>query len=94
MPNVFSPNGDKLNDGFTVYGNQACIAAIQVLRVFDRWGALIFEKRDFPVGEESLGWDGRAALKDAPAGVYAYYCELRLHNGAVKKLSGDVTVVR
>lgn len=94
VPNVFSPNGDKLNDGFTVYGNEACIAAIQVLRVFDRWGALIFEKRDFPVGEESLGWDGRAGLRDAPAGVYAYYCELRLHNGAVKKLSGDVTVVR
>jgi gliding motility-associated-like protein len=94
VPNIFSPNSDNLNDGFTVYGNKACIEAIQLLRIFDRWGNLLFEKHDFPTNQEKDGWDGRAALKDAPAGVYAYYCELRLYNGAVKKLSGDVTIVR
>ncbi len=39
-PNVFSPNGDGLNDRFTIYGRG--ITEIKLLQVFDRWGNQLF----------------------------------------------------
>ena len=53
VPNTFTPNGDGLNDVFIPVGKN--IAELQ-LRVFDRWGGLLFETTDL-----TMGWDGTYA---------------------------------
>ncbi|MEZ4757912.1 MAG: gliding motility-associated C-terminal domain-containing protein [Flavobacteriales bacterium] len=50
VPNTFTPNGDGLNDVFTPVGKNI---ADFTLRVFDRWGELLYETSDL-----NMGWDG------------------------------------
>jgi gliding motility-associated-like protein len=57
IPNTFSPNGDGSNDVFYVRGKG--LDRVKSLRIFDRWGEVVFEKKDFAVNDASVGWDGR-----------------------------------
>jgi len=52
IPNVFTPNGDGLNDVFFPKGKG--IRTIKYLRVFNRWGELVYETKD-----PKIGWDGK-----------------------------------
>jgi gliding motility-associated-like protein len=95
IPNVFHPNDDGINDWFTLYSSIDCIKSIKYLRVYDRWGSLFFERKDFPTNIDKLGWDGTIeGGKKADTGVYIYDCVLVLASGAEVEYSGDVTVVR
>jgi gliding motility-associated-like protein len=81
IPNVFTPNNDDLNDIFIP--NLTDCADIQLFAVYNRWGEKMFETN------ENKGWDGYYNNKLAPAGVYAYFIELkttigiRIHKGSV-----------
>lgn len=57
IPNVFTPNGDGVNDRFTVFSTPE-IKEIQRLRLYDRWGQLLYELKNFPPNDVSYGWDG------------------------------------
>lgn len=94
IPNVFSPNGDGNNDFFTVFGGGA-IDRVEQLRVYDRWGGLLYEAAEpFPANEPTLGWDGTLNGRPVNSGVYVYYVEVRYINGALERYRGDVTVVQ
>ncbi len=92
LPNAFSP-GRPGNDGFTAFGG-AVLKEIRALRVFDRWGELVFERQHFAPNLPELGWDGRFRGKDLPPGVYAYHLELLFANGETQSFQGSVLLVR
>ncbi len=79
VPNAFSPNGDGINDLFTM---QSPLPMEFTMHIFNRWGSLIFKT------EQSIPWDGSVDGKRVAEGVYLYVIET---NG--QKFSGDVTVV-
>ncbi|MBL7739607.1 MAG: PKD domain-containing protein, partial [Chitinophagaceae bacterium] len=56
VPNTFSPNGDGSNDRF--YPRGRGLYSIKTLRIFNRWGEIVFERHDFPVNNALSGWDG------------------------------------
>ncbi len=91
IPNTFSPNGDGSNDVF--YPRGRGLYSIKVLRVFNRWGELVFEKRDFPVNNAASGWDGTYKGKKPQADVYVYQAEVFCDNGALLKLNGNVALI-
>lgn len=94
IPNVISPDGDGNNDRFTIFGSPA-IANVEVLRIYNRWGGLVFESSaPYPANEELLGWDGTLAGEPVNAGVYVYYTEISYINGRREGYRGDITVVR
>jgi gliding motility-associated-like protein len=93
LPNAFQPDDDGRNDWF--YPQTAsCVRLVRVLRVYSRWGELVFERRDFDPNEETLGWDGRFRQQEMTPGVFTWYGEFELTNGQQLLLGGDVTVVR
>lgn len=57
VPSAFSPNGDGINDTFTVFGDVG-ISKIHSIQILDRWGNLVFAQDDFEANQEYLGWDG------------------------------------
>ena len=69
LPTAFTPNGDGLNDDFGAVGE-----GIEKyhLRIFNRWGQVIFETENV-----SNKWDGSYKGKLAPLGEYSY--ELLAH---------------
>lgn len=93
VPDAFSPNDDGINDRLVLYAG-AEVAQALVFRVFDRWGGLIFEQRNFESNDESAGWNGTTRGKPAPAGVYIWQAEVRLINGATLRVQGEVNLLR
>ncbi len=91
IPNTFSPNGDGSNDRF--YPRGRGLYSIKTLRVFNRWGELVFEKRNFAVNDASQGWDGMYKGRKAPADVYVYQAEIFCNNGELLKLSGNIALI-
>ena len=93
IPNVFSPNFDGVNDYFEVFPGKA-VEQIVSLRVFNRWGALVFQQENFAPGDPIGRWDGRFGSRDYDPGVYVYVAEVAFLDGAVERFSGDVTILK
>ena len=64
------------------------------MRIFNRWGELIFEKRNFPVNAPAAGWDGNFKGKSAPVDAYVYIIEFVCDNGSIIPFKGNVTLIR
>jgi gliding motility-associated-like protein len=92
VPNTFSPNGDGVNDVF--YPRGKGLYNIQSMRVFNRWGQLVFERRDFPANSAAMGWDGNFNGRPAQSDVYIYMIDVVCNNAQVVTLKGDVTLIR
>lgn len=93
MANAFSPNGDGVNDLFTVQAD-GVLQNIQYFGVFDRWGTLVFERANFAPNTQENAWDGTYRQQSAPLGVYVYFVEILQPNGRLYKLTGDVLLAR
>jgi gliding motility-associated-like protein len=91
MPNTFTPNSDGNNDVF--YPRGRGLERVKMLRVFNRWGEVVFEKREFPVNDASAGWDGTYRGVKPKADVYVYQLEVFCENGEVIRLNGNVALV-
>jgi gliding motility-associated-like protein len=94
FPNAFSPNFDGLNDYFTVMGDVPNVQLIEVMKIYDRWGNLVFENRGFPPNDKFRGWNGTYRDHQAEPGVYVYFVRVRFLDGEVLDYGGDVTLVR
>ena len=92
IPNIIK-TGSAENESLTVYGGPE-LETVRYLRVYDRWGELLFERLNLPKNDPSAGWKGRARDKDVMPGVYIYIAEVVLTDGTSQVLTGDVTVVR
>jgi gliding motility-associated-like protein len=93
IPNVFSPNGDGVNDYFTIYG-RFNLVNIGYLRIFDRWGNQVFEKLDMLPNIPDQGWDGKFNNEPMQPGVYAFSARLDYEDGVSEFIHGDITIVR
>ncbi len=92
-PNVFSPNDDSVNNIFTIFAGNF-VSTIQILRVYSRWGELVFEKENFPPNDPNQGWDGTYRSRPAGSDVYVFYAVLLLNDGTTKTIQGDLTLLR
>ncbi len=86
IPNAFSPNGDNENDVLYVRG---AILEKVLLRVFNRWGEMVFETTD-----KDIGWDGTFKGKLLDPDVYDYYLKAICVDGQEKIIKGNVTLMR
>ncbi len=91
IPNVFTPNGDGMNDWLrpNPYNRVEKID----LKIFSRWNIVVFETAD-----PEINWDGKSKLngKQVPAGVYYYVCtvfERRLTGTEPRYLTGFIHVL-
>jgi gliding motility-associated-like protein len=70
IPNVFSPNGDRVNDLFDIKGE--CLHSKFLIQIFNRWGVKVFETTD-----RYNSWDGRInGGPEAVDGVYYYVIDI------------------
>lgn len=95
FPNVIAPEGGEQaeNQRFTAYGSEA-VQQLRWLRVFDRWGNLLFERTNFPPNDPALGWDGRFQGQTASPGSYPWAAEVEYADGQREHFWGDVSVLR
>ena len=85
-PNIFTPNGDGLNDMFQIFA----FGVREVdFRVFDRWGELIYKTTDI-----NSPWDGTFNGREMPNGVYVYTFQVIYLDSELGKQKGSVTLIR
>lgn len=93
VPNIITPDGADDNAVLTVFsGNE--VRKIHFLRIFNRWGGLLFENTNFLPNDPSAGWDGKVDGTTVPPGVYAWSMEVERVDGTTEVIRGDVTVIR
>ncbi len=91
IPNVFSPNDDGINDEFKVNTHSQWQIMQFEMRIFDRWGGLVFESTD-----PTKGWSGKESGKTAPPGTYIWTIKYMVNDGKeeIKYHSGDLLLLR
>ncbi|MFT4971941.1 MAG: gliding motility-associated-like protein [Saprospiraceae bacterium] len=92
MPNVFSPNNDGANDDFSAYLEQNVEVQKYTMKIFDRWGTMMFE-----TDNHLNKWDGNFGGKLAGTGVYVVYVDaifIACGREIREQLEGDVTLLR
>ncbi|MFK7937192.1 MAG: gliding motility-associated C-terminal domain-containing protein [Saprospiraceae bacterium] len=89
---AFSPNGDGQNDFFFIQGK--VFANINTLKVFNRWGGLIYESNDGEVNDFQTGWDGNVNGQPAENGIYLWYAQVEFSDGSSEILSGELALMR
>jgi gliding motility-associated-like protein len=92
LPNTFSPNGNGTNDVF--YPRGTGLYNIRSMRIFNRWGAPVFEASNFQANDASKGWKGDYKNKPAPNDVYVYFVEVICENNAILTYSGNIALIR
>lgn len=89
IPNVFTPNSDRLNDGFNVKG----VGILSLEKsIYNRWGGLIYYSNQI-----DSEWDGTFSGKKCPDGTYFYIIDVGFYeNGkkVIKTFTGIITLLR
>jgi gliding motility-associated-like protein len=92
VPNTFSPNGDGANDIF--YPRGSGVFKILNLKVFNRWGQIVFEKSNFNANDASAGWDGTLKGKQLPPDVFVYMLQVVCDNNSTLTFKGNIALIR
>lgn len=92
VPNTFSPNGDGANDVFYVRGKG--LDRVKSLRIFNRWGQVVFEQKDFPINNALYGWNGKYRGNNPVPDVYVYQIEIFCENSEVVRFEGNVALIQ
>ena len=79
VPNIFTPNGDQLNDLYEL--NTTCLIELEYW-ILNRWGNTIFH-----ASELNTSWDGKIDSQPASEGVY--FIKYVAKNSAGKEIKGQ-----
>lgn len=86
VPTAFSPNGDGLND---LWLNVPSFVKTYNLKLFNRWGEMIFETND-----RHFRWDGTFKTNRPHDDVFVYLITYSGWDNQMHVTSGDVTMIR
>jgi len=95
VPNVFTPNGDGINDLFRIFARTTVIS-FSDFAIFSRWGEMVYLMED-PVSPQDVnwGWDGHhASGRVYEQDVYVFKVTVELSGGRKVEVSGDVLLLR
>ncbi len=92
IPNTFSPNKDGKNDVF--YPRGSGIRKIKSLRIYDRWGEIVFNVENVDANDASTGWNGTYKGAPLPPDVYVWTCEVICANNEILIYNGNVTLLK
>jgi gliding motility-associated-like protein len=84
IPNVFSPNGDGINDTWVIKYLETFVNAS--IKIYNRFGQQVFTAQQY-----NTPWDGRLNNVDMPVGVYYYIIE---PNNGRDRYTGSITLLR
>ena len=88
VPKAFTPNNDGLNDILKLEMG-AGLKKVNVFRIYNRWGKLIFETNDI-----NIGWDGKYNGRDQDMDAYTYFLDYITFKDEHVKKTGSVILIR
>ena len=87
IPQAFTPNDDGVNDLFLPVFS--FLPKDYELKIYNRWGNIIFETSD-----PTKGWNGKQSNgKPAPAGSYIYLLKIKTEDNQTVEKRNNITVI-
>ena len=93
IPNVFSPDGNGVNDVFSIFAGPE-VAEVLNFSVFDKWGNQVYGLESFEANDANQGWDGKFKGEQLDAGIFVWYAEVLFIDDVVEVYSDNVTLIR
>jgi gliding motility-associated-like protein len=88
VPNVFTPNGDGVNDVYFLKGNSLSEVS---LVIYDRWGHLVYKLEN----DGNVAWDGKNQQgQDMAEGTYYYILTAKGKDGQSYDEKGTISLFR
>jgi gliding motility-associated-like protein len=89
-PNAFSPNGDGVNDEFTIKGSGLMEDGFSII-IYDRWGGIVYEGNDI-----NQGWNGSVKNNGniCPIGTYTWSVTAKDELNRNHFYTGSVTIIK
>jgi gliding motility-associated-like protein len=92
VPTAFTPNGDGINDYF--YPMTRGFNNVVVFKVWNRYGQLLFERKNFRPNNAQLGWNGYfKGLPITNAQGLVWYIEATCDQGSTIKKKGTTVLL-
>ncbi len=91
VPNIFTPNGDEVNDRFSFHSYGTSNIA---MRIYNRWGGQVYYNPNQQPNTPAEGWDGMYNGKEAQQGAYTYLLNVLYTNNEERQKTGTITLVR
>jgi gliding motility-associated-like protein len=91
VPNIFTPNGDGINDDLII-GGDLSIEQVNFFEIYNRWGGLLTRKENFVLEGNVPVWDGKFHGTVVQPGVYTYLMEIQQDDGYTSMKAGTITV--
>ena len=90
IPNVFTPNGDGVNDYF--YPRQLLTRGMTTfnMNIYNRWGQLVYTTTSL----DGRGWDGTFNNQPQAEGVFVYIIDATFKDGQNEHHQGNLTLLR
>ncbi|MFT4534633.1 MAG: gliding motility-associated-like protein [Saprospiraceae bacterium] len=89
LANVFNPSNSTFGiETFDV------ISIVNRFAIYDRWGALVFDEKEFAPDDQSKRWDGTLNGSFVESGVYVFSISYTNQEGVAISIFGDVAVIR
>lgn len=92
IPNAFTPDNDGLNDVFMVRATG--IQSIKSLRIFNRWGQLVYDRSNFEPNDPKFAWDGRINGVIGGPDVFVYTLEVICDDGTPYFYKGNLSLLK
>ena len=70
------------------------ISSISRFSIFDRFGKLVYEAKNFQPNDQSFGWNGKVNNTDQPTSVFVYYIEAICDLGQKIYKKGSFVLIR
>jgi len=82
IPNVFTPNGDGVNDRFVIDG--LGLFPENEMMIYSRWGSLLYRRKDY-----QNDWDGQNLME----GTYYYIFRVKMRDNKWKTFKGPIAIL-
>lgn len=92
MPTAFTPNNDGLNDFY--YPLTRGIKKIVRFTIYNRFGQIVYEAKNFLPNDKTHGWDGQLKSWAQPSSVYVYVIEAICDVGDTVYKKGSFVLIR
>jgi gliding motility-associated-like protein len=83
IPNIFSPNGDNINDKWVIQNLENFPG--NTMQIYNRYGQVVHKIINY------TPWDGRISGKDMPVGTYYYILDPK---SGRKPVTGYIDIIR
>ncbi|MGE5356145.1 MAG: gliding motility-associated C-terminal domain-containing protein [Deltaproteobacteria bacterium] len=93
IPDIFTPDGDGVNDYF-YFKSRSGVKSVIEFKIFDRWGELLYSKDNPRLNVPVDGWDGKYNGFVVNNGVYVFYLKIELQNGKIETFYTDLTLIK